>query len=356
MKKILLVLESEALSNNVLFEVNDVNNLNEPWKYLKRKLKELDYDLKTADNNKIDDCDWIIFVDTRCLGIFEKKVIRRVINYLKKIFKKNIQKERDVYQECIRKNLQNKMVLLLQEGEAVIPYNYSKEYHERFDYVLTWNDDLVDNKKYFKIYPLVANKKPLRNNTSFSQKKLLVNISTKKSSPFPKELYSARKNAILFFEKHCPNDFDLYGGRWDWPTNRWEKRFPILIKKYKSYRGFTNDKISTLSQYKFSLCYENFDGANGYITEKLFDCFVAGTVPIYWGANNISKYIDKNCYIDRKKFKSNTELYIFLKKITEKEYNEFMKNIDNFLNSSNYKKFLQENFVNIIIKTLKITK
>jgi len=41
-------------------------------------------------------------------------------------------------------------------------------------------------------------------------------------------------------------------------------------------------KYDLLSQYKFNLCFEN-SLAEGYVTEKLFQALIAGTIPIYWG-------------------------------------------------------------------------
>ena len=49
-----------------------------------------------------------------------------------------------------------------------------------------------------------------------------------------------------------------------------------------------------MQHYRFYICYENTEGVEDYITEKIFDCFAAGFVPIYWGASNIEKYIPKN--------------------------------------------------------------
>lgn len=48
---------------------------------------------------------------------------------------------------------------------------------------------------------------------------------------------------------------------------------------------FNNDKISYLKQFRFNLCPENSD-SDGYVTEKIFDSFMAGCIPIYWGSNN----------------------------------------------------------------------
>ena len=116
------------------------------------------------------------------------------------------------------------------------------------------------------------------------------------------------------------------------------------MPKFKNYKGISQDKIETLSHYKFSLCYENAYGLNGYVTEKIFDCFNAVTVPIYWGVENITDYVDKNAFIDRRKFKSDKELFNFLNSIDENEYNKYLTAIEKYLTGDNYKLFLPEKF------------
>jgi hypothetical protein len=92
-------------------------------------------------------------------------------------------------------------------------------------------------------------------------------------------------------------------------------------------------------KFKYNICYENTFNINGYITEKIFDCFIAGCVPIYLGAPNISDYIPNNTFIDRRNFNSDYELIQFLKKINEFEYSDYQDNILNFLKSDKAKKF-----------------
>ncbi len=36
----------------------------------------------------------------------------------------------------------------------------------------------------------------------------------------------------------------------------------------------------------------------GYTTEKLFDCFKAGTVPIYWGNPEITRDVNPKAFIN----------------------------------------------------------
>ena len=57
-----------------------------------------------------------------------------------------------------------------------------------------------------------------------------------------------------------------------------------LLAKRDNASDWHNSKIRFLNGYKFNIAFENSD-APGYITEKLIDCYIANTVPIYWGSN-----------------------------------------------------------------------
>jgi hypothetical protein len=56
-------------------------------------------------------------------------------------------------------------------------------------------------------------------------------------------------------------------------------------------RGFNpiDDKIDALLPYKYSIAIENY-ACDNYWTEKIADCFLSWTVPIYWGAKNIESF------------------------------------------------------------------
>jgi hypothetical protein len=51
------------------------------------------------------------------------------------------------------------------------------------------------------------------------------------------------------------------------------------------------DKSDALVDYMFSFVIEN-DRYETYYTEKLTDCFMTGTIPVYWGAPDIGDYFD----------------------------------------------------------------
>jgi len=63
-------------------------------------------------------------------------------------------------------------------------------------------------------------------------------------------------------------------------------------------RGFRpiEDKWDGLAPYRYSLAVENFSGPY-YWTEKLADCFLAWTMPIYFGCTNLADYFPPESYV-----------------------------------------------------------
>jgi hypothetical protein len=251
-------------------------------------------------------------------------------------------------------------VLFLYESEAVCPENFDKQIYDNFQTIFTWNDALVDGVRFHKFYLPIPEFVPEVEKIKFSHKKLLVNISYNKFSSYPFELYSERRNAIRYFERVKPNDFDLYGYGWDKPTIKIGKRmlFPTLkynSKPYLSYRGIVKNKWDVLPKYKFSLCYENNSDHLGLVTEKIFDCMRADCVPIYWGAPNITEYVDSGAFINRLDFKTNKELEHYISGISENEYQRYREAATTYLGSERFKKFLSPSFVERIIQVLSLT-
>lgn len=56
------------------------------------------------------------------------------------------------------------------------------------------------------------------------------------------------------------------------------------------------DKYEFQKHHKFSICFEN-SSHSGYITEKLVQGFAAGTVPIYWGAQDVGKIFNEKAMV-----------------------------------------------------------
>jgi hypothetical protein len=62
---------------------------------------------------------------------------------------------------------------------------------------------------------------------------------------------------------------------------------------YGKGRGEIKNKVDGLKNYRFSVCMENYI-TDLYYTEKILDCFLTGTIPIYWGTRSIEDVFDIN--------------------------------------------------------------
>lgn len=253
-----------------------------------------------------------------------------------------------------------KNILFYFESPIVNPFNHIKCIHKLFSRVYTWNDRLVDNKKYFKFYIPKTNSRSGIKPKTFQSRKFLALVNANKTvplifrllSPFKSDLYRERVKSIAFFEKAIADEFNLHGKGWN-KARKFSVRDNLFgFKTFKSYKGGFKNKLELLSDYKFCICFEN-TSADGYITEKIFDCFKAGCVPIYLGAPNIKKYIPEDCFIDFRDFRDYGELLEFLKSIKEEKYNEYITNANEFLTSKQtIETWFEEGFEKVFLESI----
>ena len=103
------------------------------------------------------------------------------------------------------------------------------------------------------------------------------------------------------------------------------------------------DKLLTVSKYKFVLCFENVSWP-GYVTEKIIDCLVAGTIPIYLGANDIDQFVPRGVFIDQREFSSNEQLYKYIESMSEADAMKIINAGTEFLRSAEGLEFSYEWF------------
>ena len=80
--------------------------------------------------------------------------------------------------------------------------------------------------------------------------------------------------------------------------------------------------LEVFNRFKFIICVENSHG-DGYITEKIFNCFLAKTVPIYNGCDITPHYINRNSYFNAYTLENNIDKLLILRD-NETKYNEFV--------------------------------
>jgi hypothetical protein len=100
-------------------------------------------------------------------------------------------------------------------------------------------------------------------------------------------------------------------------------------------RGYNtiDNKIDGLRDYRFSICVENCK-QDYYFTEKIIDCFITGTIPIYWGCPSIGDFFDINGIIT---FNDINELKEKINSLSDDEYEKRIESvIENFKRCQKY--------------------
>lgn len=233
-------------------------------------------------------------------------------------------------------------ILMIYEPDMLIPGNWDKEYHIRFDRVLTWNDEWLDNVKYFKNnFTTDFNLDNLNvTEEEFKSRKMLFIMNTVKNNPHPDCLYGHRVFAAQYFTRQALFDFDIYGRGWD-------------IRQFPTYKGHVQNKMETMRKYKFCLVYENCRHAVGYVTEKMLDCIAAGVVPIYYGAPNVREHIPSECFLDVTIGDDYERILNHMKEITYERYMQYLEAMKEFVQSQKSEQFKNSFFVNNMINHIR---
>ena len=157
----------------------------------------------------------------------------------------------------------------LMESPGVKPWVYQNFHHiqSKFDKVFTFlNLDVaqsigIQKEKYVHCPLGGAWVKPVSSN----------NVKTKLCSLIASEKNDLPGHKLRHQIANAYQNIDLYG---------------------RAYKSVSN-KSEALNDYAFTICIENVM-TPGYFTEKLIDCFLTKTVPVYYGDPDIGKFFDTN--------------------------------------------------------------
>lgn len=287
----------------------------------------------------------------------------------------------------IKESAPNAKLILLCLESPLSPQLQDKRNHTNFDLVLTYNPKLVDNKKYFHFNLPCSNvpNRPTILNWEERKPCLLINSNYYRGFKAGKHplhfivteyknknngwkisipklinnelnmLYNQRRKFAKIANQNFPGFLDIYGKGWHGQKHSWYYRF-FPDKPFSEHPSiFEGEKMDLLLQYRFVLAFENFTGEIGYISEKIFDAMLGGTIPIYLGDKNISKHIPDECYIDASKFNSYQKLINYVSNMGQNEWNIRMEAISNYLKSDAISPFLPQTFANTINTTILAT-
>jgi hypothetical protein len=272
----------------------------------------------------------------------------------------------ELHINCRRQDSVARAYVYLYENPLIRPLNRDRIALSRYRKWFTWDESLLNDPRAVRLfYP----NKIEENNFSGPESRDLycVLVASNKALAIADDSsqYQDRVKIINWYEKFAPNDFHLYGAGWNRPaalSGRFGRIYNQIIKfvlritpsrsPLKTWRGRVENKMDILNRARFCIAHENCRDLPGYITEKLFDSFRAGCVPIYIGPSEIHEYIPWGCFIDGRKFSNPAEMDAFLRAIDDETYRGYQKSIKDFLLSERAKPFSQEYFVDTIVQTI----
>jgi len=339
-------------AERTLFDPNARDNCTEPYIRLRHRCAELGYTFEATRDQPLEECRWLLFWDASSItpSGFRTRFAHNMKNRIRR------SSTRDLLGEAKKAGVGDRLALFIFEPPAVCPTNFDPAVHEEFPVIFTADPTLAAGRKYHRIYFPNPMSYPRVEPLPFSQKKLLVDISGYKFSSHERELFTERRRAVRFFEQRWPSDFDLYGEGWNpgYRSYMFRRLRGSSIRRefYPSYRGPVRHKWDVYPKYKFAMCYENMLDQPGYVTLKIFDCLRCGCVPIYLGAPDIADYVDKEAFVDRRKFSSNEELGAYIASVSEQEYEAFVDAGRAYLHGERFRPFLADTFVDTVTAVL----
>lgn len=168
-------------------------------------------------------------------------------------------------------------------------YNYIVEFKKDFDIVLTYNKELLKDEQYFSFVPHAGCWIEKKNQKIYKKCK---NVSTIFSNKNITEGHQLRHDII----------------------NKYKDKIDFIAGK--GYEEIEN-KLIALKDFRYQITIENCN-IDYYFTEKLIDCFITGTIPIYWGCPSIGKFFNLDGMFH---FRNLNELESILKIVSEEDYN-----------------------------------
>lgn len=322
MKRIFIDPSYPAYENNKLFDANDsfLNRDDTLAPYIKLKedlilksIEVLTYDLaKTFTKDEIKGDGYISFGNLRDKEELKKSGLKLLAFFL-------------MEPPLIAPKMYEELPYLSNNFEQVFIHNTTGDCYS----LEGVNQSRLESLYWPQPYGQVIDK--YWSKSSREKKIVVINGNHKPRRLMNKELYSLRIKWAVSLKDYI--GIDLFGRGWDKILSRTSLWIVFLFNYFKIqeiYKGPCSSKLALMSAYDFVLCFENLK-MNGYITEKIFDCFYSGAIPIYRGGDDINQRIPASCYIDLRKFNDAKELSAYLLALTEEEKNGFRLEAKKFL-------------------------
>ncbi len=264
------------------------------------------------------------------IDFLDKKIFEEKLDHLKDL-------DFSLFVECIPQSQEElspiNIITLYEPNEYFGKHDWVIQNKDLFNIIITWDDKILNSCENAIFLPF--------GHTWFKPHQYEVNHS--------KEF----KIAHL-----CGTLLKSYGHQMRHEILARKNEIKVPTKFFHTYGDRSNiekariDKEEIFSDSMFGVAIENFSH-RGWFSEKILDCFLLKTIPIYWGCSNIDNFFNEKGVI---KFE-NPDDFIYLSNKLTPQYYESKKDII----EENYKLALQyvnyeQNIVDKILEIFKLNK
>ena len=88
----------------------------------------------------------------------------------------------------------------------------------------------------------------------------------------------------------------------------------IKPKDISDNTNWKQEQLHIYNQYKFTIAFEN-SSAPGYVCEKILQPLLVGSIPIYWGGEDVKQYFNPDGFIHVNDFKSFEDCIAYVQKV-----------------------------------------
>ena len=198
-------------------------------------------------------------------------------------------------------------VAWLIEPYDLIPYMYDqiKTIEDKFDFVFTYEETLLKhNPDIYKFHPCDCSGIEFHSHKLHEKTKLVSMIYSEKTWLFGHRLRHIIAKTLI--PQMGYDKIDFFGRATENPLEL---------------------KSEGTNPYMFQIAIENAQ-RRFYFADKIYDCFVTGTVPIYWGAPNIGDFFDMRGILT---FNHPNELKEILESLSPEKYESMLDGVkENF--------------------------
>jgi hypothetical protein len=198
-------------------------------------------------------------------------------------------------------------VAWLIEPYDLIPYMYDqiKTIEDKFDFVFTYEETLLKhNPDIYKFHPCDCSGIEFHSHKLHEKTKLVSMIYSEKTWLFGHRLRHIIAKTLI--PQMGYDKIDFFGRATENPLEL---------------------KSEGTNPYMFQIAIENAQ-RRFYFADKIYDCFVTGTVPIYWGAPNIGDFFDMRGILT---FNHPNELKEILESLSPDKYESMLDGVkENF--------------------------